>query len=120
MFSAEIVVKPKENRRSAREKVDMPGRITTDGNWRSICRIGDISCHGARIETFSALAKNTIIWVNLPGMPARKGEIVWADEFQAACKFFVPLETVEVTALVGRYGFDVEADRPLESMVIVS
>lgn len=120
MFSAEIVVKTKENRRSTREKVDMPGHLTTEGTWRSICRIADISCHGARIETFSMLAKNTVVWVNLPGMPARKGEIVWSDEFQAACKFFVPLEPVEVIALVGRYGFDVEAERPLETMVMVS
>ncbi|MBY0520928.1 MAG: PilZ domain-containing protein [Sphingomonas sp.] len=119
MFSAEIVIKPKENRRSPRHAVDMPGRISTEGHWRSVCRIVDISRYGARLSTFSALTKNTVIWLNLPGMLARKSEIVWADDYNAACEFFVPMTAAEVSALTLRFGFDVEPERPLESIIII-
>lgn len=98
----------------------MPGHITSQDNWRSVCRVADLSCHGARLATFSALTKGTIVWINLPDQPARKGEIVWADEYSAACRFLVPLEECAVTALVGRYGFEVEPDRQLEAMIMVA
>ena len=120
MFSAEIVIKPSDNRRSARTAVDMPGRISTEGSWRSVCRIADLSCHGARLSTFSALARGTVLWINLAGLPARKAEVIWADEYNAACQFYQPLDQHAVTSLVGRYGFKLEPDRPIEDMIMVA
>ena len=120
MFSIELLVKPKENRRSPRMAVDMPGRLTSTENWRTVCHVVDISRHGAKLSTFSTLQKGMIVWLNLPGQPARKGEIIWSDEYSAACKFMIPLDDDAVMSLVGRYGFDVETDRPLESMILVA
>lgn len=120
MFSVELVVKPKENRRSPRKQVDMPGRITGGDNWRSICRVADLSRHGARLVTFSGLRQGMVVWVNLPGLPARKGEIVWADDYTAACKFIEPLNDATITGLVARFGIPIEPDRLLESMIMVA
>lgn len=120
MFSAELVIKSTDNRRSPRNDVDMPGRITTEGSWRSICRVADLSKHGARLSTFSELPRGTVIWLNLAGQPARKAEVVWSDEYSAACQFYQPLDDHAVIALVGRYGFKVEPDRPIEDMIMVA
>lgn len=120
MFSAEIVIKPSDNRRSQRNLVDMSGRITTDSNWRSICRIADLSRHGARLSTFSNLPRGTVLWINLAGQPARKAEVIWSDEYNAACQFYQPIDENAVIALVGRYGFEVETDRPIEEMIMVA
>lgn len=120
MFSAEIVIKRAENRRSVRNAVDMPGRVTTEGSWRSVCRIEDISMHGARLSTFSAIPRGTVIWLNMPGQPARKAEVVWADDFTAACQFFQPLDERSVVSLVGYYGFTAEPERPVEEMVMIA
>ncbi|WP_374146507.1 PilZ domain-containing protein [Sphingomonas sp. 28-63-12] len=120
MFSAELIIKPTDNRRSTRSKVDMPGRVTTEGSWRSVCRIADLSRHGARLSTFTALTRGTVVWLNIAGHPARKAEIVWADEFNAACQFYQPLDERAVIALVGRFGFKVEPDRPIEDMIMVA
>lgn len=120
MFSAEVIVKPTDNRRSPRTKVDMPAQVTGGTAWRTVCRIADISRHGARLGTYSALPKGTVIWLSMPGEPARKAEIVWSDEYNAACKFMVPLDEMTVVTLVGRFGFNVEPDRPVETMVMVA
>lgn len=120
MFSAEIVVKTAENRRSARTNVDLSARFTTEGSWRSICKIADLSRHGARLTTFSELPRGTVLWLNLAGQPAHKAEIVWSDEYNAACQFYQPLTEHAVVALVGRSGFKVEPDRPIEEMIMVA
>jgi len=120
MFAAEIVVKSAENRRSPRCDVDLSARFTTEGSWRSICKIVDLSRHGARITTFSELPRGTVLWLNLAGQPAHKVEVVWSDDFNAACQFYQPLSEHAVMALVGRSGFKVEPDRQIEDMIMVA
>ncbi|WP_374138364.1 PilZ domain-containing protein [Sphingomonas sp.] len=120
MFSVEILIKPNENRRSPRIDVDIPATMTGNSNWRSICRIADLSCHGARLATFTALPRGTVLWLQLPDQPARKAEVIWSDDFSAACQFYQPLSENAVVGLVGRFGFKVEPERPVEHMIMVA
>ena len=98
----------------------MPVRISEGGSSRSVCKVADISMHGARLETYSMLARKAVIWIGIPGQPARKAEIVWSDEFTAACKFDQPLDEDMLTELVHRFGYVVEPNRPVEAMVTVA
>jgi hypothetical protein len=120
MFRAEVVIKHAEKRRSPRSPVDMPAHFTSGESWRSVCKVGDISCHGARLETYSALPQGAIIWIQLPAHPARRAEVVWSNDFTAACKFDDPLDAASVMAIVRRYGHEVIPDRPIEDMVLVA
>lgn len=119
MFTIELVVNASERRRSPRSPVDMPGRISSANSWRSVCRVEDLSCHGVRLSTFSALTRGLLVWLHLPDVAARQGEVVWADDFRAACKFRVPLDQKMVAGLVERFGHDVKADRPVEMLISV-
>lgn len=119
MFAAEIVMKSKDNRRSVRSVVDMPTRIAGDDNWRAIIKIVDISRHGARLQCYAALAKGLIVWLTIDDAKPRRGEIVWADDFEAALKFDKPLDAATTMAIIRKYGDRVKPDTPLEEMVII-
>ncbi|MCP3736515.1 PilZ domain-containing protein [Sphingomonas sp. RP10(2022)] len=91
MFAAEF--EPADTngrRRSARAPVSLDARIGKAG--RTLCKVVDISIHGARLHTYSALKKDSTIWLTLPGAGSIAADVKWADDFTAGCQFKQPLE----------------------------
>jgi len=91
MFAAEF--EPADipgRRRSPRAPVSLDARIGKAG--RTLCKVVDISIHGARLHTYSALTANSTIWLTLPCAGSIAAEVKWADDFTAGCQFWAPLE----------------------------
>lgn len=91
MFAAEF--EPADTngrRRSTRAPVSLDAHIGK--GVRTLCKVVDISIHGARLQTYSALAKDSLIWLTLPGVGSVVAEVKWADDYAAGCQFQQPLE----------------------------
>ena len=58
-------------RRSLREPVSLDARIGRGGLERALCRIVDLSLHGARLQTYSALKRGATFWLTLPALGPR-------------------------------------------------
>ena len=94
MFAAEF--EPAEDngrRRSPRAPVSFDARIGQGGIGRALCKVIDISIHGARLSTYSALRRGTTIWLTLPDIGPVAADVMWADDFLAGCQFRTPLNT---------------------------
>ena len=101
MLAAEIEhIRPISRRRSLREPVSLDARIERDGLKRALCRLVDLSVHGARLQTYSALDRGATVLVTLPVVGTRPATIVWADDFLAGCQFEAPLGDDEFEALI--------------------
>jgi len=87
-------------RRSLREPVSLDARIGRGGLDRALCRITDLSLHGARLQTYSALQRGSTIWLTLPVVGVRAAAIVWGDDFLAGCQFLAPLSDEEFETLL--------------------
>ena len=101
MFAAEF--EPAESngrRRSARAPVVLDARIGRDGLARTLCKVTDISVHGARIQTYSALTKGSTIWLTLPLIGLIAADVMWADDFLAGCQFRTPIDPVAFETLL--------------------
>lgn len=91
MFAAEF--EPADTygrRRSPRAPVSLDAHIGKAA--RTLCKVTDISIHGARLQTYSALAKGSTIWLTLPGSPPIAADVKWADDYNAGCQFKQPLD----------------------------
>ena len=91
MFAAEF--EPADTngrRRSARAPVSLDAHIGK--GVRTLCKVVDISIHGARLQTYSALTKDSTIWLTLPEAGSVAAEVKWADDYAAGCQFKQPLE----------------------------
>ena len=101
MLAAEIEpAVPAGRRRSLREPVSLDARIGRGGLERALCKVVDLSLHGARLQTWSALRRGTSIWLTLPVVGPRAATVVWADDFRAGCQFLDPLEDEEFETLL--------------------
>lgn len=92
MFAAEF--EPAETggrRRSHRAPVSLDARIGQGGLGRTLCKVVDVSLHGARLSTYSALKRGQAIWLTLPSIGHVVADVVWADDFTAGCQFKKPL-----------------------------
>lgn len=78
-------------RRSMRAPVSLDARVGRGGLDRALCRVTDLSQHGARIQTYSPLRPNTNIWLTLPGAGHRAARVVWATDFEAGLEFLEAL-----------------------------
>ncbi len=88
MFAAEV--EPAEalgRRRSMRAPVSLDAKIGRGGLDRALCKVTDISQHGARLQTYSALRQGTMIWLALPKVGHCAARVVWADDFNAGLEF---------------------------------
>jgi len=79
-------------RRSPRAPVSLDGRVGRGGLDRALCKVTDISLHGARIHTYSGLRKGSMIWLTLPRLGQIAATIMWAEDFVAGCQFQHPLD----------------------------
>lgn len=101
-FSAEIeAAVPAGRRRVARVPVSLDAKIGRGGLDRALCRVCDLSVHGARLQTFSALRPGTSLFLTMPGAEPREARVVWADDFTAGCEFRHPLPAELFHSLAG-------------------
>lgn len=87
-------------RRNARAPVSLDAKLGRGGLDRTLCRITDLSRDGARISSYSALKKDSMIWLTLPGIGAVAALVRWADDFHAGCQFAEPLADYQFDILV--------------------
>src|SRR3546814_17122302 len=87
-------------RRSARAAVALDARIDRGGLGRALCRVVDLSVHGARLETYSALRRGATIWLTLPPIGEIIAAVAWATDFVADCEFHTPLPQATFDSLV--------------------
>ena len=86
-------------RRAPRAPVSLDARIGRGGLDRALCKVVDLSTHGARLQTYSALRKGAMIWLTLPLVGHCAADIVWANDFEAGCEFHTPLSDEDFEAL---------------------
>lgn len=92
LFAAEY--EPAESlgrRRSPRAPVSLDARIGRGGLDRALCKVTDLSIHGARLQTFSELRLGSMIWLALPKVGHCAAKVVWANDFEAGLEFQAPL-----------------------------
>jgi hypothetical protein len=87
-------------RKAPRAPVSLDAKLGRGGLDRTLCRVTDLSREGARISSYSALKKDSVIWLTLPGVGQVAATIRWADDFQAGCQFNEPLPEHLYDALV--------------------
>ena len=87
-------------RRSPRAPVSFDARLGQGGLGRTLCKVVDLSLHGCRVQTYSALRRGTTIWLNLPEIGPVAADVMWADDFTAGCQFQNPLPPEAFDALV--------------------
>ena len=90
MFAAEFEPAISEGRRrSIRAPVSLDAQIGKAA--RTLCKVVDLSIHGARLQTYSALKRGSSIWLTLPHIGQVVADVMWADDFVAGCEFQIPL-----------------------------
>lgn len=89
-------------RRSMRAPVSLDARIGRGGLDRALCRVVDISMHGAKLSTYSALRPGTSIWLALPRVGHQAARVVWANDFEAGLEFMIPLSEDQFEVLTGQ------------------
>ena len=87
-------------RRSPRAPVSLDARLGRGGLDRALCKITDLSRHGIRLQTFSAVRAGSLIWLTMPTLSPRAARVVRADDFEAGCEFLDPLDQDEFDALI--------------------
>ena len=101
MFAAEFEPAMTSNRRRApRAPVSLDARVGRGGLDRALCKVVDLSVHGARLQTYSALQRGGTIWLTLPQVGQVAADVMWADDFVAGCQFQVPLTGDQLELLI--------------------
>jgi hypothetical protein len=107
MFAAEFEPALRDyRRRAARAPVSLdasPDEEGPGGLARALCKVIEVSIHGCKLQTYSALRRGAAIWLNLPGLGRVTADVIWADDFAAGCQFHAPLEQLAVDALAARH-----------------
>lgn len=87
-------------RRSPRAPVSLDARVGRGGLDRALCKIVDISLHGVRVQTYSAMRGGSMIWLTLPTLGPRAARVMRSDDFEAGCEFLDALTLAEFDAIV--------------------
>lgn len=88
-------------RRSMRAPVSLDAKIGRGGLDRALCKVIDLSQHGAKIQTYSALRAGTQHWLTLPKVGHWASKVVWANDFEAGLEFRNPLSEAAFEAITG-------------------
>ncbi|AQR73224.1 PilZ domain-containing protein [Sphingomonas sp. LM7] len=102
-FAAEF--EPAESlgrRRVPRAPVSLDARVGRGGLDRTLCRVTDLSIHGARLQTYSELRAGAMIWLTLPKLGQWSARVVWAHDFEAGLEFQTPLTIEEFDTLTAQ------------------
>ena len=105
-FAAEFEPAQKQGRRRApRAPVSFDARLGSQGGiGRTLCKVVDLSVHGCRLHTYSAMRRGQTIWLNLPLLGPVAADVMWADDFTAGCQFHTALGEDALAALIDRVG----------------
>lgn len=98
-FAAEFEPAVLGRRRAPRAPVSLDAKVGRGGLDRALCRVVDLSLHGARIETFSALRRDSMIWLTLPHVGHWAARVVWASDFEVGLEFQIALSEDEFDRL---------------------
>lgn len=90
-----------DRRRSPRAPISLDAKVGRGGFDRALCKVTNVSLHGAKLHTYSPLTKGAVIWLTLPRLGQVAATIMWADEFEAGCQFRDPLDDHAFALLVG-------------------
>jgi hypothetical protein len=102
-FTAEF--EPAESlgrRRVPRAPVSLDARVGRGGLDRTLCRVTDLSIHGARLQTYSEIRAGAIIWLTLPKIGHCSARVVWAHDFEAGLEFRTALTSEEFDILTAQ------------------
>jgi len=91
-------------RRSPRAPVSLDAKIGRGGLDRTLCKITDLSLHGARLHTYSPLKAGSMIWLTLPKLGQISATIMWAEDYVAGCQFHRPLDDTAFDSLAAAHG----------------
>lgn len=102
MFAAEYepAQRSTSRRRQPRAPVSLDARLGRGGLDRTLCKVTDLSTHGARIHSYSALTQGSMIWLTLPLLGQVAANVMWANDFEAGCQFHEPLDDHTYAQLV--------------------
>lgn len=98
-FAAEFEPAVLGRRRAPRAPVSLDAKVGRGGLDRALCKVVDLSLHGAKIETFSALRRDSMIWLTLPHVGHWAARVVWATDFEAGLEFQIALSDEEFEKL---------------------
>lgn len=102
MIAAEFEpVRKTDRRRSPRAPISLDAKLGRGGLDRALCKVTNVSLHGAKLHTYSPMTKGASIWLTLPRIGHVIATIVWADEYEAGCQFDTPLDDAAFSLLVG-------------------
>jgi len=101
MFAAEFeTADTNGRRRSPRAPVSFDVQLGRGGLDRTLCKVADVSRHGARLQTYTAMRKGSTIWLTLPRLGQIAADVMWADDFTAGCQFRTPLTEAQFAQLL--------------------
>ncbi|MBX3595193.1 PilZ domain-containing protein [Sphingomonas sp.] len=98
-FTAEFEPAVLGRRRSPRAPVSLDARVGRGGLDRALCKVVDLSLNGAKIETFSELRRDSVIWLTLPRVGHWAARVVWSTDFEAGLEFQIALTEEDFEAL---------------------
>lgn len=98
-FTAEFEPAVLGRRRAPRAPVSLDAKIGRGGLDRALCKVVDLSTHGAKIETYSAIRPDSVIWLTLPKVGHWAARVVWSNDFEAGLEFQIALSEDEFEAL---------------------
>jgi len=99
-FTAEFEPAVLGRRRAPRAPVSLDAKVGRGGLDRALCKVVDLSTHGAKIETYSEIRRDSVIWLTLPHVGHWAARVVWSNDFEAGLEFQIPLSEDEFEALV--------------------
>jgi len=100
MFAAEFEPAEQSRRRSQRAAVSLDAEFDRGGVGRTLCKVVDVSLHGTRLSTYSALKRGQSIMLRLPHVGQVLAEVMWADDYTAGCQFKKPLDQEQLDVLL--------------------
>lgn len=99
-FTAEFEPAVLGRRRAPRAPVSLDAKVGRGGLDRALCKVVDLSTHGAKIETYSEIRRDSVIWLTLPHVGHWAARVVWSNDFEAGLEFQIPLSDDEFEALI--------------------
>ncbi|HEU0285365.1 MAG TPA: PilZ domain-containing protein [Sphingomicrobium sp.] len=89
--SAIQTVDQPDRRRSNRAALRLSATMREAGRGRIGVRVIDMSTHGCRVETTSAISAETWIWLSIAGLETQYCRVVWRHQEFAGLEFATPL-----------------------------
>ncbi len=104
MFVAEFEpVDAKGRRYAPRAALTLETSLDRGRLGRALCKVVDLSATGARLQTYSALRRGSLICLILPDIGDIAAEVMWSNDYLAGCQFRRPIAQALVDKLIDRH-----------------